>query len=136
MRLLARREHGATELRTKLEKKGFSKQEAKDALETCQNLDVQNENRYIDNYSRSRIRQGYGPLKIAQELKIKGVDGDLVFHHLKQEQDNWLDHAMQVWLKKSKGRTDLSFEEMQKMQSFLLYRGFPLDIIVNVVREL
>ena len=136
LRLLSRREHGARELCDKLEQKGFSSTDAKDALESCQRLGLQNDSRFVENYSRSRIRQGYGPIKITQELKIKGVDVEIIQHGLRQEQDNWLAYALEVWQKKSKGKGDLSFEEMQKLQSFLLYRGFTMDIIAKVVKEL
>lgn len=37
---------------------------------------------------------------------------------------------------KSKGQYDLSFEELQKQQRFLLYRGFGMDIIAQVKKEL
>lgn len=135
MRLLCRREHGATELVSKLEKKGFTKLEAEDALKSCQNLDLQNEQRFVEMYARYRIRQGYGLLKITQELKIKGVEGELIARALKQEQDNWFNYALEVWQKKSKGKEQLSFIERQKLQSFLLYRGFPMDVITLVAKE-
>ncbi|BCA96139.1 recombination regulator RecX [Legionella antarctica] len=136
LRLLTRREHGAIELCNKLEQKGFSPTEAKDALESCQRLGLQSDSRFAENYCRSRIRQGYGPQKISQELKIKGIDNELILHELQQEQQNWLDYAMKVWQKKSRGKVDLSFDEIQKLQHFLLYRGFSMDIIAKVVKEL
>lgn len=136
LRLLTRREHGALELCDKLEQKGFSQKEAKDALEACQRLGLQSDSRFVDNYTHSRLRQGYGPLKISQELKIKGVDKELILEKLEQEKDNWLNYAMKVWEKKSKGKKDLSFDEMQKLQTFLLYRGFTMDIILQVVKTL
>ena len=136
LRLLTRREHGAIELCDKLEQKGFSSKEAKDALESCQRLGLQSDRRFVEHYSHSRIRQGYGPLKINQELKIKGIDSELIQHELQQEQDNWVGYAIKVWQKKSKGKVDLSFDEMQKLQHFLLYRGFSMDIISMVVKEL
>ncbi|WP_298621816.1 recombination regulator RecX [uncultured Legionella sp.] len=136
VRLLSRREHGAMELCNKLEQKGFESSEIKDALDKCQRLGLQSDCRFIENYSRSRIRQGYGPLKIIQELKNKGLDSDLIMHELVQERDNWLSYALDVWDKKCKGRTDLTFSEIQKQQRFLLYRGFNMDIIAQVMKEL
>jgi len=69
LRLLTRREHGAIELNDKLIQKGFDSAEVKDAIDACQRLGLQSDERFVENYSRSRIRQGYGPLKISQELK-------------------------------------------------------------------
>lgn len=136
VRLLSRREHGAIELCDKLKRKGFSAIEAREALHQCQQLDIQNESRFVEMYSRTRIHQGYGPLKISQELSSKGVDKDLIQDVLQQEEDNWLDYALDVWQKKSKGQCEMSFSDIQKQQRFLLYRGFGMDIVVRVVKEL
>jgi len=55
---------------------------------------------------------------------------------MEQEKDNWFVYALEVWQKKIKGQTDLSFAELQKQQRFLLYRGFSTDVIARVVKEL
>ncbi|CAM4440165.1 MAG: Regulatory protein RecX [Legionella sp.] len=136
VRLLSRREHGAIELYEKVRQKGFSSNEAQEAVDTCQQMDLQNDHRFVEVYSRSRIRQGYGPLKIRQELNNKGIDKDIIQDVLQQEDDNWLAYALDVWQKKSKGQQEMSFSEMQKQQRFLLYRGFSMDIIAQVTKEL
>lgn len=136
VRLLSRREHSRVELYDKLKQKGYNPIEIKNALEECQRLDLQNDYRFVEIYSCSRIRQGYGPLKISQELSSKGIDKELIHQFLQQEEDNWLAYALDVWQKKSKGQFDLSFEELQKQQRFLLYRGFGMDTIAQVKKEL
>ncbi len=136
VRLLSRREHSRVELYDKLKQKGYNPVEIKNALEECERMDLQNDYRFVEIYSRSRIRQGYGPLKISQELGSKGINKELIHQFLQQEDDNWLAYALDVWRKKSKGQYDLSFEELQKQQRFLLYRGFGMDIIAQVKKEL
>lgn len=133
--LLSRREHGAIELHDKLKQKGFSSEEAKEALDRCQELDLQNDTRFVEIYCRSRISQGYGPLKIAQELAGKGINKELIKFVLQQEKDNWFSYARDVLEKKSKGKMELSFNELQKQQRFLLYRGFSMDVIASVIKE-
>jgi regulatory protein len=135
VRLLTRREHSAKELSDKLKQKGFSTEEINEVLASCQRLDLQSDERFVECYVRSRIRQGYGPLKISQELKLKGVDSALISKEIKQEGPNWLTYALNVWEKKCKGQINLSFQETQKQQRFLLYRGFDIDIISQVVKE-
>ncbi|EHL31623.1 recombination regulator RecX [Legionella drancourtii] len=136
VRLLSRREHGAIELCDKLKQKGFTAAEAKEALDNCQHLGYQNDCRFVETYCRSRIRQGYGPLKISQELSSKGIDRELIQSVLQQEDKNWLTYALEVWQKKNKGQCELSFNELQKQQRFLLYRGFGMDVIAMVTKEL
>jgi regulatory protein len=135
LRLLSRREHGALELYDKLKRKGFSSVELKEAIDKCQELDLQNDKRFVEIYCRSRIRQGYGPLKISQELSSKGIDKELIHSVLQQEKDNWFSYALDVLQKKSKGTTEMSFSELQKHQRFLLYRGFSTDVIALVIKE-
>lgn len=136
VRLLSRREHSALELYDKLKQKGYSSIEAQEALDTCQRMNLQSDGRFVDVYGHSRIRQGYGPLRISQELSNKGIDKELIHQFLQQEQENWLSYALNVWQKKSKGQLSLPVDELQKQQRFLLYRGFSLDIISQVKKEL
>src|SRR5690242_16944788 len=102
LRLLANREHGAEELVVKLTRKGFAVAEARDAVLAAQDLGLQDDRRFVENVCTARIRQGYGPLKIAQELQSKQIDRDLVESVLAEEQDNWVTHALRVWEKKYK----------------------------------
>ncbi|ARB91712.1 recombination regulator RecX [Legionella longbeachae] len=136
VRLLTRREHSALELYNKLKQKGYSSIEIKEALDTCQRMNLQNDGRFVEVYSHLRIRQGYGPLKISQELSSKGIDKGLIHQFLQQEQDNWLHYALNVWQKKSKGQLNFSFDEVQKQLRFLLYRGFSMDVVAQVKKEL
>lgn len=135
MRLLTRREHGAQELADKLAQKGYDQMEIAEAVVKCQNLGLQSDVRFVESVCAVRIRQGYGPLKIFQELQAKQIARELIDDVLKQEQNNWLNYAQAVWDKKYKNQETLSYTELQKGQRFLLYRGFPSDIIVKVVKE-
>lgn len=136
IRLLARREHGAAELCAKLERKGFDADLACEAVAECQRLGLQSDHRFTESYTRWRIGQGYGPLKIIQELKNKRINSDLIQEILNQERHNWLGYAIDVWEKKSKGALDYSINDLQKTQRFLLYRGFSMDIINAVMKEI
>lgn len=131
VRLLGQREHGAFELSEKLDLQGFNSLEIKEALTSCQELGLQSDARYVECYCRYRIRQGFGPLKITQELRNKRLDMDLIKEGLSQE--NWLEQAMRVWKKKYKDKPR-SVDDMQKQQRFLLYRGFSPEIVANVMR--
>lgn len=136
LRLLCRREHSADELSVKLSQKGFQPAEINEALEECQRLGLQSDERFVEQMVRLRIRQGYGPLKISQELKSKGVGSDVIVYALEQEKGHWLHHALQVWEKKCKGQRELTLSDIQKQQRFLLYRGFSSEIIAAVMKEL
>ena len=57
--LLTRREHSAKELSDKLKRKGHSQEEINEVLESCQRMDLQSDQRFVEAYIRYRIRQGY-----------------------------------------------------------------------------
>ena len=135
MRLLVRREHGAHELASKLQLKGFSAAEIEDAIAECQRLGLQSDGRFVENVCRARIRQGYGPIRICQELKTKQVDRSLIEQQLRLEQDNWLGYAIDAWTKKYKEQSELSYAALQKQKQFLLYRGFSMETIAMVFTE-
>lgn len=137
-RLLFRREHGAQELADKLEQRGYSAEEAQEAITECQRLGLQSDLRFAESFCRVRIQKGYGPLKINQELQAKKLERSLIKLVLEQEQENWLDYALMVWRKKYKQQDpkNISIAELQKQKQFLLYRGFTSDIISEVMNNL
>lgn len=136
VRLLARREHGASELANKLHQKGFSVADAEAALLECQRLGFQSDARFVECLCNQRVRQGYGPVRIRQELMHLQIDRALIDEVLQKEQDHWLDHAVGVWKKKYKVAYKFTFAEIQKQKQFLLYRGFSNDTIAMVFKDI
>jgi len=135
VRLLARREHGAHELVRKLVQKGHDEQDTQKALDECQRLGLQSDVRFVESLCRARIRQGYGPQRIVNDLQQAKVDRDLIDSVLEQEKHNWLSHAVDAWTKKYKEEQDQSYAIIQKQKQFLLYRGFSMDTINQVFKE-
>ena len=98
---LTRREHSVLELKKKLEQKGYSASEATLAVEECQRLGYQSDGRFTEALCRSRIMQGYGPLRIKQELSAKGINAEMIEQVLEYEpEDSWCQRAFEVASKK------------------------------------
>lgn len=133
--LLAKREYSATELINKLQQKSFDYDVITLVIAKLKDLNLQSDERYAEMICNARIRQGFGPLRIKQELYAKGIDSNFVDNLLKIEQDNWLGYALSVWHKKYKQQIDYSFQEIQKQKSFLYSRGFTMDTISKVFKE-
>ena len=132
---LTRREYSVLELKRKLEQKGYSSVEIEQALIESQRLGYQCDKRFAEQVCHARIAQGYVPLRIKQELLIKGISAEVVYETLEQENVSWLDRAVAVSKKKCKSVAKLSWDEQQKVKRFLLYRGFPMDIIADVFQK-
>lgn len=134
--MLARREHGAAELVQKLLQKGYEPAEVEEALIECQRLNLQSDLRFAENVCRARIRQGYGPERVRNELQMKQIDRELIEQVLAMEDEQWLTYALEVWRKKYKQQSDYSYADVQKQKQFLLYRGFSMQTIAMVFEQI
>lgn len=134
VRLLARREHSAYELMQKLVKKKFMSQDIQDAIVKCQDLGLQSDARFAESLCRTRMRQGYGPVRIRQELHSARVDSECIETVLDQDAHDWFQCAKDVWVKKYQHNPTHSGTAQQKQ--FLLYRGFEMDTIRAMFKEL
>lgn len=130
--VLAKREYAKSELITKLQQKGFESAIIDSAINRLQELNLQSNERYAEMICRARIKQGYGPLRIKQELSVKQVDSNYVDELLACEQENWVSHALAVWHKKYNRQIEYSGKDRQKQKSFLYARGFSMDTIAMV----
>lgn len=131
IRLLARREHGAYQLIQKLIQKGFNPEEANEVVNECKRQGYQSDERFVECFVRHRMQQGYGPVRIRQELQNLKIQGELIEAYLSDESEHWLEYARAVKEKKYKHNdcSDLSFAAIQKQKQFLRYRGFCLEHI-------
>lgn len=135
LRLLNRREHGAFELIQKLTLKGYGKADIEKALIKCQELQLQSDHRYSESLCHVRMNQGYGPLKIKHELQSKNINPDIIDVVLLSKQDSWASLAEMALTKKVKNKTISHFAEFQKLKQFLLYKGFPSDLVVETLEN-
>lgn len=78
MRLLARREHSARQLSQKLRAGGVEAPDASALLEDLQEQGWQSDTRFALAMARTRVAQGYGPLRIRAELAMAGVDAHAI----------------------------------------------------------
>ena len=72
-RLLSRREHSELELIRKLIARGHAKSDIEIGIQKAQQLDIQNDQRFSEMLARTRLSQGYGPLRISMELKTHNI---------------------------------------------------------------
>jgi hypothetical protein len=71
--LLARREHSRSELKTKLRQGGYEGEETTAAIDRLGEQQYQDDDRFGEVLLRSRIAQGYGPMRLRVELKSHGL---------------------------------------------------------------
>lgn len=128
MDLLARREHSRQELTTKLCRR-FEQPLAEAAVEGLRADGLQCDHRFAEAYVRQRSQRGYGPLRIRQELRQRGVDDSDVAAAFDNNELDW--HALLADLieRKYGSVAARDLKEKARRQRFLQYRGFSQDQI-------
>lgn len=102
-----------------------------DDLETTR---LQSDTRHAEAYTRSRAERGYGPQRIAAELKARGSDTELIHRGLADFDTEWVARARQADRKKFGIHPDHSFAALAKRRRFLEYRGFTAEQINDALK--
>ncbi|MGQ0585799.1 MAG: regulatory protein RecX [Gammaproteobacteria bacterium] len=123
LKLLARREHSARELKRKLAARGISDDEAASAVEHAITENWQSDARYAQMLVRTRVAGGYGPARIEAELEVAGVASDEIRAALDAAGVDWHEQAVAVHAKKF-GRAPGTPAERARQYRFLQGRGF------------
>lgn len=127
---LARREHGFRELLERLAER-FPELDPYTrilpVLEALREAGLQSDSRFLENFVRYRSQRGTGPLKIAAELRPRGLDAGSVEQALRTAEIDWFESCRQVLQRKLGGRplpSPREASERLRLQRFLLQRGF------------
>lgn len=121
--LLARREHSRRELKQKLERGGFARDESAVALERLGDQGYQDDDRFAASLFRSRAGQGYGPARIRAELRSQGVSDATIRELMENNDIDWHDLAASQ-LRRRYGGPSADPAERARRAQFLLRRGF------------
>jgi len=132
--LLARREHSARELKSKLALRGFDDGENAAALERLQAKDFQNDLRFGEMLVRSRIEGGYGPRWIIAELRTHGIDEGRALALLDAAEPEWPELIRRQLRRRYGGKPAANLAERRKRAVFLLRRGFDAATVQSITR--
>jgi regulatory protein len=125
---LARREYSELMLQKKLLQKGFSVHSIQVTLQQLIQERLLNDLRFCEAFIAKRIRQGYGPVRIAAELKQQGVNTEMVASQLQQNEVAYLDCIKKIRQKKFSSTSNDPKEKLRQF-NYLQYRGFSLEQI-------
>ncbi len=134
MDLLARREHGRIELSRKLRQRGAPVELIEPALDRLAEEGLLSEARYLESFVRMRANAGYGPLRIREELSQRGLARDDIEQALRDSGFDWSEQLRAVWQRKFAGELPGDPRERARQGRFLSYRGYPLDMIGQLLR--
>ena len=123
MRLLARREYSEQEIRRKLGDE-YPATILAVVIERCRALDWLNEARMMAVFIRSRASRGYGPMRVMQELRFKGLSAEPIKLALEACEIDWFAMAKQQAVRKVNEPAILDRVARGKLLAFLQRRGF------------
>jgi regulatory protein len=135
LELLARREHSRLELLQKLFQRGYPPDRIDAALDQLAAERLLDEGRYAELYACARADKGYGPLRIARELRERGVPDDLVAATLAMLEEDWLAKLRELHRKRFKSL--MPADATGRMQQTRVFRqhGFTLDQIKHLFED-
>ena len=133
LKLLVRREHSRRELAHKLGDRGHPAAAAEAALDRLETENALNDARFAEEYARARFAKGFGPVRVAAELREHGIDGDgLSWARLEPAEERELAAAQ---LAKRFGSGEPSdYKEGAKRMRYLQQRGFAPAVCARVVK--
>lgn len=132
---MTRRDYCSQEIVQKLQQKGHLLEKIASVVADLSAVGLINDDRYTENYIYARRNKGYGPKRIALELKARGITDEVIAQHLNIADNAWLDEVSNIWRKHFKGKKPQGFAERMKQMRYLQYRGFTTAQIEHVVAE-
>jgi regulatory protein len=87
----------------------------------------------VETYVAERVRKGFGPLRIRQELRQRGLSDCLIAPHLERSTREWLELMASAHDKKYGLTRSVDAAERARRARFLEYRGFPADLIADFI---
>ncbi|HWY26269.1 MAG TPA: regulatory protein RecX, partial [Nevskia sp.] len=133
LRLLARREHGARELEYKLAQRGIAREQAAEVVGELAQVGWQSDERYVRSLVRTRVAQGFGPLRIESELEGAGVADSLIRASLAAAEADWKALAVEIHARKFR-HAPKNGPEWQKQYRHLAGRGFDTEQIYAALK--
>ncbi len=140
LNILSRRDHFRRELEEKLRKKEYPAGEIDEAVGRCESLGLVDDERVGGRFVEIRaVDRGWGPHRLAAELKHRGIDS-LAAERLARLSPDQAVQAMGTALRKLQVRAPDGWwrdsQRRARMVSSLITRGFETDIAIAAVDEL
>ena len=146
MDLLARREHGSSELKTKLTRRFRKRDCDADTVEQVTQQLMDEGLLSDERFAASRVRQlagrGYGPSRIRNDLRQQNVEHLIseTMEEVFEAEIDWEAEAAAVYEKKYGsapivGDWDARQRERGRRLRFMQYRGFSSDVSQNLVNK-
>jgi len=132
LRYLSRREHSRQELRKKLLPYAESEIELDELMVKLEAQSWLSDERFAESLVR-RKSERYGSLKIVDELKQQGIEGDSLLEIKERLKISDATRAWELWQRKYDSMVTKDPKEKSKQMRYLVSKGFPLSVVTRIV---
>jgi regulatory protein len=95
---------------------------------------LQSDARFTESFVHHRVNKGQGPIRIEQELHLRGVDPEIIDACLHSGSIDWQTLAAEVRAKKFGADIPGDFQSKAKQARFLYSRGFGSEVISRILK--
>lgn len=139
-RLLGVRARSAAELRQRLQQKDFPSELIEETLADFQVNGYQSDDEFARLFTREKIvNSAWGPQRVAQELRVKGINKELAAHVIAEYDDaaELLARILPIAEKRWATTTKLPYQKRrQRLTGFLQRRGYSWQVVQKVFEKL
>jgi regulatory protein len=132
LRYLSRREHSRQELRKKLLPYAESDIELDELMAKLEAQSWLSDERFAESLVR-RKSERYGSLKIVEELKQQGIEGESLIEIKERLKVSDAMRAWELWQRKFDSTITKDPKEKSKQMRYLVSKGFPLSVVIKIV---
>jgi regulatory protein len=140
LRILARREHSKSELRSKLLQRGFSKKNIDLVIDILEREKFLDDGRFTEIFVRSNMEnRKKSPRAIRYELSKKGIDNSLIDKYLTEiSEDDVYRNALELATKKLRllSKKKDAEKKLFAIKNHLAYRAYSNEIVNRVLTEI
>ena len=119
-----RREHSRFELLGKLTRRGFDAEACERVLDELIAENALSDERFAEIYVNYRRERGFGPLRIGEELRKRGVGDALRDAFCAPNDADWTARARALRRRRFGDEAPVDFHERARQSRFLTQRGF------------
>jgi regulatory protein len=141
LRILARRSHSVSELRTKLKQKKHTNDAVNKVFDKLVELNYLNDEKFAEEYIEYAVRtKKFGSIRISHELRKRGINRDLIDKSLAGRDEEIFQNNAASLAEKKLNTLNVDNLEKEKIRhklfSYLQQKGYTSDIIYQVLNNM
>jgi regulatory protein len=139
LRLLKLRPRSCAELSRKMADKGYAGDVVSDVLDVLTHMGLMDDDAFAKAWLQYRLNKPMGLRRITQELVQKGISKDKIRGHWDEIKENYDELEVVRALAKKRARQYNNVDPLKRkkrVMDYLARRGFQLDVIMKVIKDI